>query len=195
MYIRSLLVVLLLVAGLAAGMLYARHHNRVPALLINQAWARTLDGVAEIHPWPGLESVPVAKIILPDMNREHVIMSGVSGDVLAVAPGWHEGTDFPGQPGISLISAYGNTHFGFLRHLQEGDVFTLETRDGNHRSYLVSEMSIVQESEMKVAVGKDESVLLLSTSYPLSNWQQGEKVRLVVVARETGPEKRQGPEV
>lgn len=151
--------------------------------LIDRAWTQTLRGEADARPWPWMESAPVAKLSVPRLGKEFVVLKGNSGDVLAFAPGWHDGTDLPGRDGISLISAHRDTHFAFLQSLEIGDVVNVETPEGGLAVYRVEDLESVTEAEIQVRQEPPESVLLLSTSYPFANWQKGEAMRFVAVAR------------
>lgn len=152
--------------------------------LIEKAWEKTLAGDEDAHPWPWMDSVPVARLIVPGRDKDFVVMRGASGAVLAFAPGWHEGTQMPGSPGITLISAHRDREFGFLRDMQSGEKLVLVDRHGARHLYTVVDMAVVQEPEIHVPVDEDRGTLLLSTSYPSSNWQAGGDMRFVVVARE-----------
>jgi sortase A len=162
-----------------------KYREGLSHLLIEQAWSRTQSSTEASRPWPWAAGMPVAKIIIPELKQEHIIMNGVSDRILELVPGWHEGTDFPGKPGISLISARRDTHFAFLRKLKEGDSFFLETQEGKRKLYYVSELSVVQDKKIKVQGHDNESILLLSTSYSFQNWHEDEELRLVIIARES----------
>ncbi|MCB9990802.1 MAG: class GN sortase [Rhodospirillales bacterium] len=185
---KALVVVTSLV--LAAGLVQSGKALMIPAKawlaghLIEQAWAQTLAGTADAKPWPWMDSSPVAEITFVRQDKKFVVMKGTSGTVLAFAPGWHEGSDAPGQPGISLISAHRDTHFGFLNELKTGDRIMIRTVDGIKKTYAVDEMKIVMDPEIKVHRDERDSTLLLSTCFPFVNWQPGGEMRFVVVARE-----------
>lgn len=154
------------------------------ARLVERAWEKTLDGNFAAHPWPWMDSVPVARLVVPGRDKDFVVMRGASGAVLAVAPGWHEGSQFPGLPGITLISAHPDREFGFIRDMKNGEKLVLVDRRGVRRLYTVVDMAVVQEPEIRVPVDQGRGTLLLSTSYPSGNWSAGGDMRYVVVARE-----------
>lgn len=173
-----------------AGLFYLSSGIMVPAKawlsvqLIDDAWTRTIKGEADARPWPWMDSHPVAKLEIPRIGKEHIVMSGVSGSVMAFAPGWHDGTQTPGDAGISLISAHKDTHFGYLKALRTGEEIRLQKPDGNWKSYAVETMQILEEPEISIADSTDSSILVLSTCYPFGNWDVGGQMRFVVVARE-----------
>jgi sortase A len=156
--------------------------------LINHAWAQTKDYDYDVKPWPWIDTVPMAKLYFPDFNTEYVVMKGVSGSVLAFTPGWHEQTSLPGEEGVSLIAAHRDTHFSILRKMKPGDRLSLETKKGNIKEYIVSELLITDENQVNVPLIKNKSVLLLSTCYPFENWSAEKDMRIVLVAKEIMPE-------
>ncbi len=153
-------------------------------ILIEQAWNKTLQGDHQSRPWPWMDSTPVAKLYIPKYGASHVVMSGVSGAIMAFAPGWHEGTNRPGQPGVSLISAHKDMHFSYLKNMQFGDRFELITPDGRHISYEVEDMKILDRPTLNVQNDGHDSIVVLSTCYPFANWQIGGDMRFVVIGRE-----------
>ena len=162
---------------------YELAENWVTSELIEYSWKKRLHGDIEARPWPWMKSVPEAKLTIPDFEKEFVIMRGTDGNILAYTPGWHEGSDKLGVPGISLVSAYKDRHFEFLRHMKPGQKVNLSLPNGELLEYEVEGLSILHGAEMNLSAEPDESVLLLSTHYPFSNWQKGDEVRFVVVAR------------
>lgn len=192
---RRKILVLTGLALLLAGLVQFGGAVRVPAKawlsvkLIDRAWARTLDGEKDARPWPWMDSAPVARLSVPRLNKSFIVMRGTSGAVLAFAPGWNEGTAKPGTPGISLISAHRDTHFGFLNQIEKGDVIRLETADARKIEYRVSELRVVMDPEIRVGQEEGGSTLLLTTSFPFVNWKPGGQMRFVVIAHEAGKDK------
>lgn len=169
------------------GAVISRITGQLPSYLIEKSWQQTRknEGTAQ-KPWPWFESYPVARLEFPAQNKSLVVMQGTENDILAYAPGWHEGTDMPGKAGISLISGHRESHFGFLRNLQTGTSFTLQTLDGADVEYVVDDLVMTRNEEIHVPVSGGDSILLLSTSYPSANWDVGKDLNYVVVARKTG---------
>jgi sortase A len=158
--------------------------QEVSQYLITHAWDRALRGHHEVRPWPWAETAPVARLSIPALRQEFVILRGVSQESLSLAPGWNEGTNFPGDPGISLISAYKDTYFKDLKKLNLGDLISLQARSGRMIDYRVETAMILDDPELQIKDAEGSSLLVLSTSYPYSKWQEGQDLRYVVVARE-----------
>lgn len=159
--------------------------------LLDRAWNRVLAGEDDVRPWPWMDSEPVARLIVPPAgpSPDHdklsfVVMRGVSGQVLAFAPGWHEQTVLPGQPGTTLISAHRDTHFSMLQRISKRDRFMIEDREGKRSTYEVSEITITDQPTLTLSRQRGPSRLLLVTCYPLDEWHPNSRQRLVVVANE-----------
>jgi sortase A len=160
--------------------------------LIEAAWQKSLSGTREhVRPWPWLESWPVARLSIPAMGADMVVMRGVNPSVLVHAPGWHDGSSAPGTPGISVVSAYRDRHFSFLKNMKSGMSLSLLTADGERKNYVVSEVSLTEDREIRVPVPRgQENVLVLSTSYPVGGDKASKRAgrtHIVVVAREAVP--------
>lgn len=166
------------------GAALAKIGRSMPHYLIEKSWREARKTGEDVKPWPWLESHPVAKLTFPARRESLVVMAGVNNDVLNFAPGWHEGTEKPGESGISLISGRRDRQFGFLRDLKSGTVFELEDVDGRKTKYYVDNFVTTQVGEIFVPASDDESILLLSTTYPSDNWRGGKDLKYVVVARE-----------
>lgn len=181
---------LLLLAGAsqAAQALSMPLKAALSVYLIDNAWAQTVAGHADARPWPWMDSAPVARLRVPHLGKDMVVMRGVSGTVLAFAPGWHEGSVPPGQAGISLLAGHRDTHFSFMKDLELGDRIELETASGAMVVYEITEMEMLSKPELSVRNMKgNESILLLSTCYPYQqSFMDGTNradMRFVVVAR------------
>lgn len=180
---------------MAAGIALTGHGLMVPlkawlsVQLLDRAWARVLAGDDDVRPWPWMDSEPVARLIVPPAGgsgEEHeqsfIVMRGVSGAVLAFAPGWHEQTALPGGSGTTLISAHRDTHFALLQGIDQQDRFVIEDRRGRRSTYQVSEMVVTEQPSLRLFNRGGPSRLLLVTCYPLNEWQPNSRQRLVVVA-------------
>lgn len=182
---------------LAAGLILTGYGLMIPIKawmsvhLLDRAWARVLAGEDDVRPWPWMDSEPVARLFVTRKDRtsgndgpSFVVMRGVSGSVLAFAPGWHEQTVLPGHPGTSLISAHRDTHFAMLQGIGEGDRFMIEDRQGRQSLYEVDKIVITDNPTLALSKTEEQNRLLLVTCYPLNDWHPNSRQRLVVVANE-----------
>jgi sortase A len=153
-------------------------------VLIEQAWARTLDGEQHVKPWPWADTWPVARLNIPSRGIERFILAGANGRTIAFGPGHVFGTPLPGEDGNSVIGAHRDTHFAFLRTLQAGEEIIVEKSDGGRRHYRVSNTEIIDKSETRVlAQPLGETQLTLITCYPFSALRAGGPLRYVITAK------------
>ncbi len=185
----------LALAFMAAGVGLVSYGLMTPAKawlaghLLDHAWERVLAGAEDVRPWPWMDSEPVAKLHFQKVDAEaagdqpsFVVMRGVSGSVLAFAPGWHERTALPGAKGTTLISAHRDTHFTILKDISRDDRLVVEDRRGREVIFTVSEMIVTEEPTLSLRHIDDRQRLILVTCYPLDAWRPNSPERLVVVA-------------
>lgn len=151
--------------------------------LIDQAWNETIKTGINKKPWPWLDSTPIAKLSIPKHKWENVVLSGVSGEVMAFAPGWHKETTELGKKGVSLISAHKDTHFQILEKLKIGDKIILTTTNETI-NYKISDFIISDNASISIQKNTNKRILALSTCYPFSKLQQSNKNRFVAIMEE-----------
>ncbi|MFN2432633.1 MAG: class D sortase [Gemmatimonadota bacterium] len=112
------------------------------------------------------EGEPVARIRIPRIGLDAVVLEGISSETLAVAPGHYPGMPQPGDGGHAVLSAHRDSFFRHLGRLEEGDRIQVKRWDGREVSYAVSRAFIVHKSNRTVIVPRDREVLTLITCYP-----------------------------
>ncbi|HEY2853092.1 MAG TPA: class D sortase [Gemmatimonadaceae bacterium] len=70
---------------------------------------------------------PVARLRIPRIRLDEIVLEGVGDDELNAAPGHLPGSALPGMRGNSVISAHRDRHFSRLAELQLGDTILTET--------------------------------------------------------------------
>ncbi len=148
-------------------------------ILLNRAWAKTLDGDA-VPPWPWADATPVAELTIA--GERFVVLSRDSGEALAFAPGHVPGSVLPGEPGLSVIAAHRDTHFKALGRLAPGDVVMVRGADGNAEEFHVEYGQIVDARQDTLFTGGDAPRLALVTCWPLDSPVPGGPLRLVLYA-------------
>jgi sortase A len=180
----------LAVASVAAGVLLLAGGIYLPAkaalaqVLLRRAWAAT--GDHPVRPWPWARTWPVARLEVPVLGIDEIVLAGDQGAALAFAPGHVDGTAEPGQPGNVVVAGHRDTVFAFLGDLTLGDELTLEGADGSIVSYTVTGTAVVHETETSVLDPTDEPTLTLVTCYPLDGVRTDGPLRYVVRATATG---------
>ena len=177
---------LVIVAGL--GLL--GHGLYIPAKallaqhLLHAAWQRTLQGEQHARPWGWADTWPVARLRHPRLGVDQVVLAGASGRVLAFGPGHVSGTDIPGSMGNVVLSGHRDTHFRWLRDLQDGDELDLQLPDGRTLHFAVLRRTVHHERDTHLLQPGTFSGLRLVTCYPFDAIDPGGTQRLVVDAVE-----------
>jgi len=150
--------------------------------LLRDAWARTLDDIQPVKPWPWADTWPVARLLVPKHAQDLIVLAGASGRTLAFAPGHLNGSAALEQPGRTIIAGHRDTHFAFLRDMQPGDKLLLQDHTGATHRFMVSDTRVVdsQSTQLSLDGAKD---LVLVTCYPFDALSVGGPLRFLVFAR------------
>lgn len=187
---RSLVAVTmcLLIVGLwqvgEGSWIYAK--ARLAQLLLQRAWSRTMAGEAAAKPWPWADTWPVARLTVPGMQIDLIVLNGAYGRTLAFGPGYAESSALPGTPGTTILTGHRDTHFRFLRTLQDGDRISLQAADGRWYAYRVRDRRIVSVTDGGIPLIDGPSRLILVTCYPFNGLISGGPLRYVVTAEADG---------
>ncbi len=103
-------------------------------------------------PPPPPDGEAVARIEIPEIGVDSIVVNGVTRDDLRKGPGHYPDTPLPGQEGNAAIAGHRTTYgapFGDLDQLAEGDLIQVRTLQGNFK-YRVSEQLIVRPSDVAV---------------------------------------------
>ena len=178
----------LLIACLGAGVwqigegLCIHAKARFAQFLIADAWDRTLAGERSVKPWPWADTWPVARLHALATGDQLYVLSGADGRAIAFGPGHVRGTPLPGRQGNSVIGGHRDTHFAFLRDLKQGDELAVQREDGLVHQYRVSDMKVVDKSDIQVASNYGPTRLTLVTCWPFDALRAGGPERYVVSA-------------
>lgn len=142
-------------------------------------------------PPPVTSGDPVARIRIPRIDIDKVVVSGVSVAELKAGPGHYPGTPLPGQPGNAAIAGHRTTYgapFYSLNELEDGDAIFVTTVQGSFE-YRVSGSEIVAPGDVHVVESRGMNELTLTTCNP----RYSARERLVVWADLVGPPARSDP--
>ena len=168
---------------LAGGWIYIK--AGIAKVLLRCAWEQTLAGAEQVRPWPWADLHPLARLTVPSLHAEEIVLSGANGPTLAFGPGHVAHTGEPGGRGNCVIAGHRDTSFRFLKDLKPGDEIRITDRRGAESVYLVSSSKIVDESETWVMSQGMEGSLTLITCYPFEDPLPG-PLRYVVFAKMEG---------
>jgi sortase A len=179
-----------LAAGaIAAGLLqfgqgtYIHGKAALAQVLLERAWHRTLERKTESRPWSWADTWPVARLKVPALDIDQIVLEGESGNVLAFAPGRLKGSAPAGKPGRVVISGHRDTHFRFLEEIAPGELLLLVYPDGSERRFRVVGARIVDTSSRNGdRLYSREDGLTLITCYPFDAVRPGGPMRYLVDA-------------
>lgn len=151
--------------------------------LIVRAWQEGMETGSTPPPWPWADTRPVARLAVPALGVDQIVLAGASGRTLAFGPGHLDGTALPGMPGLSVVSGHRDTHFRFLEKLQRGTLVRVERPDGTWQDFRVRESRVVNVEDTRVAaLATGRPRLLLTTCYPFDAVAPGGPLRYLVLA-------------
>jgi sortase A len=123
---------------------------------------------------------PVARLLIPRVGLDAIVLEGVGDDELNAGPGHLPGSAFPGMPGNAVIAAHRDRHFFRLGELQLGD--TIITESGQSmRSWIVTSRRVIRRATPALFETR-EPTLTLTTCWPIRYFGTAPE-RLIVAAR------------
>lgn len=155
---------------------------RLAQMLLQRAWSRTLTGEQLAKPWPWADTYPVAKLTVPSLQIDLIVLNGAYGRTLAFGPGYSESSAFPGSPGTTILTGHRDTHFSFLKRLKRQDEILIETDQRTSQRYLVQSSQVVDARTASIRLMEGEDQLVLVTCYPFDSILTGGPLRYLVRA-------------
>ncbi len=179
---RILFVLSIIAVYFLASAFYIPVKAVIAQYLLQSAWQSTLAGDSQVKPWPWADTWPVARLRLPELDVEQIVLAGDQGSSLAFAPGQrvHRFTDK--ATGLTMISAHRDTHFRFLRNVKLGHKIELENEFGEVNTYQVEDMQIIDSGKMGIRAPEQGHWLTLVTCYPFNAIDNSGPLRYVVFA-------------
>jgi sortase A len=111
------------------------------------------------------EGAAVARLIIPRIRLDEIVLEGVGSEELNAAPGHLPGSAFPGERGNSVISAHRDRHFDRMDEVQLGD--TILTESGQYQNaWVVISKRVVGKSAPALFKTAD-ATLTLTTCWPI----------------------------
>jgi sortase A len=152
----------------------------VAQILLERAFDRSVTLHHPVKPWPWADMAPVARIAVPRLGIDRIVLNTGSGQAMAFGPTLLPDAAGIGKPGTTVIAAHRDTHFRFLKNVRKGDVIEAEGLDGIDHRYVVTGAEIVRWDRFAIpdAPGKR---LALATCYPFGAIHHG-PLRYIVQA-------------
>lgn len=133
---------------------------------------------------PLVDGAPVARLVIPKLDFDAIVLEGVDGDDLNAGPGHLPGSALPGEPGNSIISAHRDRHFNHLDALDVGD--TIYTESGARRNAWVVVSTRVIDRDSPALFHASDATLTLTTCWPI-RYLGPAPDRLIVTAKPIRP--------
>ena len=130
---------------------------------------------------PIVEGAPVARILIPKIRLDEIVLEGVADDELNAAPGHYPGSAFPGERGNAIVSAHRDRQFDRLDELVVGDTIRTESGAMNTR-WIVTSRRVVDKNAPALFRTQD-ATLTLTTCWPIRYFGPAPQ-RLIVVAKQ-----------
>jgi len=135
-----------------------------------------------VKPWPWADTWPIARLIVPTLGIDQIVLEGAYGRTLAFGPGHVESTGpLEGSDSI-ILTGHRDTHFRFLEQLQAGETILIQARTGVWDRFAVQDRQIVDSRKAIISTQKDKRHLILVTCYPFHPIEPGGPLRYMVTA-------------
>lgn len=111
---------------------------------------------------------PIARIEIPEIGVDKIVVEGVSRGDLQKGPGHYPETPLPGQEGNAAIAGHRTTYgapFHRVDELEVDDEIIVTTVQGRF-TYTVTGQEIVSPSDIEVIDDKDDDRLTLTSCHP-----------------------------
>lgn len=151
--------------------------------LIARAWDAAIAARRPVPPWPWADTNPVARLVVPALGVDQIVLAHATGHTLAFGPGHLDGSPAPGAAGLSVVSGHRDTSFRFLAGVVPGTALRIQRTDGAWVDYVIREILVVDSRTGRLPlVGNGPPQLALTTCYPFDAVMPGGPLRLVALA-------------
>jgi sortase A len=184
---------LALVAGacLTARTAYLHAKAALAGILIREAWEQTVATGEWHHPWPWADTHPVARLRIPSLGYDEIVLEGATLRTLAFGPARLRSGAAPGEAGNLVLAGHRTSWFRSLEAVQPGDTVEIEWRDPRRgslrsRTYQVESIHVIAPDDVALLAPTHRDALTLVTCYPFGRGPTSPQ-RFVVRAFPLGP--------
>jgi sortase A len=129
---------------------------------------------------PLVPGAPVARLLIPRLKLDEIVLEGVDDNALNAGPGHLPGSAFPGENGNAIISAHRDRHFAKLRDIRIGDTVITESGARLERWIVVARRVI--DADAPALYRTTDATLTLTTCWPIRYFGTAPD-RLIVTAK------------
>lgn len=121
----------MLVAGacLTGRAAYLHAKAALAGVLIREAWVESVRTGENRRPWPWADTHPVARLRIPRLGYDEIVLEGATLRTLAFGPARLRSGAAPGEPGNLVLAGHRTSWFRPLEALAPGDTIEVEWRD------------------------------------------------------------------
>jgi sortase A len=127
---------------------------------------------------------PIARLIMPSIGLDEIVVEGVGDDELNAGPGHLPGSALPGESGNAVISAHRDRHFSTLGELAVGDTVYTHT-PSSRTAWVVTKRRIVRAGAPALFASA-EPTLTLTTCWPIRYFGTAPERLIVEATRASG---------
>ena len=142
-------------------------------ILLDRAFEQSRAQHRPVKAWPWADAVPIARIRVPRLGVEQIVLSGGSGEAMAFGPTLLPGGGRLGERGTAVLAAHRDTHFRFLADLRPGDLILVERSDGPTLRYRAGAGRVVRKDRFAVDRHATRPRLALTTCWPIGGSGRG----------------------
>lgn len=179
-------------ASLTGRALYLHGKATLASRLIRMAWEESLKTGEDHRPWPWADTHPIARLRIPRLGYDEIVLEGASPRTLAFGPArvWNGAFGH----GNLVLAGHRTSWFLPLKDLALGDTIVVEQRGPRPgatkaRSYEVTALRVVAPELVERLLPADDDVLTLVTCHPFGPWPTSPfrfVVRAVPIAARAG---------
>lgn len=191
-------VTLLAGLGLTSRAAYLHAKAELAGVLIRRAWQETILGGEPRPPWPWADTHPVARLRIPRLRYDEIVLEGATPRTLAFGPARLLSAAVFGEPGNLELAGHRDTWFKPLEAVELGDTIDLEWYDSRRaglrsRSYGVSTIRVVAPEDVSLLAPTSDDALTLVTCYPFGRSPRS-PLRYIIRASPLGPSRPTTPD-
>ncbi len=176
-------------ASLTGRALYLHAKAEMASVLIRRAWEESVHSGKAHPPWPWADTHPVARLQIPRLGYDEIVLEGATPRTLAFGPAHMLSGAGVGEAGNVLVAGHRTSWFRPLEGIARGDEIEVEWFDerGNlyRRRYAVQAIRVVEPQDVSLLAPTAEDALTLITCYPFGR-RPSSPLRFVVRARAVG---------
>jgi len=152
----------------------------ISQFFIKNAWLKTLKDKRNHKPWSWADTYPIFEFNVPRIKKSSYVLQGQSGRNMAFSAVHLNSSGMPGESKSTVISGHNDSHFNYLKEVQNGDIIYIQDKNQSH-TYIVTSINIVNSKQEKLNI-RNVNELILTTCYPFDNLQFGSDLRYVIYA-------------